>query len=503
MRDFHVAGRRWRVALGAAALLSAMGISVLPPAPFAAGQEPAAKITRAEFASAYLRFETIMRDAKLAGADEVRANREFDALTILFFTGNNREAVRRLDALAESIAADKLGDVRSESVWMRLRLDPPVFVRGSGVPRLSIDRFYDPPSVPDGMMTTLRLAPKSPPGPIDIPLELAFEADGSIRRIAPLELPLRDAPPGRYDVGLAVGPHHFPVGSWSVVSRPLAPRAAANTVRLDKIKPTSPALVQSWNAVKARNGLLTDNPDPANTTRMLIDPEALAVQVEAEIADLEKGANPFRNRSGDYWRVVRAGDREIPMRVYDPFPAGPTAPSALVIAFHGAGGDENMFMDGYGAGAIKRLAEQGKFLLATPLTDAFRGDETGPAFDALLAALGADYAIDPKRIFVLGHSAGGMLTNRLLTLRGDRIAAAACLCGFLGFPDGARGIPRTLVVAGEIDPIAAPARIKPLFEKAREAGQPVEFRLIKNYGHTLTVARILPDVIDWLLGLKR
>jgi predicted esterase len=502
MSDLKAEGWRRRVVLGAAALLAAMGISI-PSAPLAAGQEPAAKITRAEFASAYLRFETIMREAKLAEADEIRANREFDALTILFFTGNNREAVRKLDALAESIAADKLGEVRSGSVWMRLRLDPPVFVRGSGVPRLSIDRFYDPPSVPDGMQTTLRLAPESPREPIDIPLELAFEADGSIRRVAPLELPLREAPPGRYEVGLAMGPHHFPVGAWSVVSRPLAPRAAANSVRLDKIKSASPALVQAWNAVKARNGLLTDNPDPANTTRMLIDPEALAVQVEAEIADLERGADPFRNRTGDYWRIVRAGDRDIPVRIYNPFPVGPAAPSALVIAFHGAGGDENMFMDGYGAGAIKRLAEKRKFLLVTPLTDAFRGDETGPTFDALLAALGADYAIDPRRIFVLGHSAGGMLTNRLLTLRGDRIAAAACLCGFLGFPDGSRGIPRTLVVAGEIDPIAAPARIEPLFNKAREAGRPVEFRLIKNYGHTLTVARILPEVIDWLLGPGR
>jgi len=400
-------GRLRNTVIPAAGLLLGMVFSAALSVTSAAAQVPAAKITRAEFAAAYLRFERVLLGAKLAQGDEARVNREFDGLTLLFFTRQFGEAMRRLNALTDSI---------------------------------------DPQAA----------AMKAP--------EFA-----SFRKQVEI----------------------------------LRPGAEGLLAELESPAPGTPALVQARAAVKARLRLLTQPFDPENTAQMLMDPPALWAQTQAETAALKKGLDPFKGRTGDYWRVVRIGDREIPLRVYAPSPAGLFKPAALVIAFHGAGGDENMFMDGYGAGLIKRLADQRKFLLVTPLTDAFRGIETGPAFDSLLAALGADYAIDPKRLYILGHSAGGMLTNRLAELRRNKIAAAACLCGFLGFSDQTRGIPRTLIVAGEFDPIAAPARIEPLFKKAREAGYPVEFRLIKNYGHTLLVARVLPEIIDWLLAVPR
>ncbi|MGD0784183.1 MAG: hypothetical protein ABSA30_15170 [Candidatus Aminicenantales bacterium] len=145
--------------------------------------------------------------------------------------------------------------------------------------------------------------------------------------------------------------------------------------------PGTPALVQAAAAVKARLRLLAQPFDPENTTRLLMDPRSLWAQAQTEAAALKKGLDPFKGRTGDYWRIVKTGDGEIPVRVYAPSPAGPSKPAALVIAFHGAGGDENMFMDGYGAGLIKRLAEKRKFLLVTPLTDVFKGAETGPAAD--------------------------------------------------------------------------------------------------------------------------
>jgi predicted esterase len=399
---------RPRVAIvPAAAIMLALVFAAALPAMSSAGQDAAAKITRSEFAASYLRFEKVMLGAKLAAADEARVNREFDGLTLLFFTRQFGEAMRRLNALTDSI---------------------------------------DPHAA----------AVKTP--------DFA-----TLRKQAEI----------------------------------LRPKAAALLAELDAPASETPALVQALAAVKARLRLLARPFDTENTAQFLMDPGALWAQVQAEAAALKKGLDPFKGRAGDYWRVVRNGEREIPLRVYAPAPAGSSAPAALVIAFHGAGGDENMFMDGYGAGLIKRLADKRKFLLVTPLTDAFRGSETGPAFDALLEALGHDYAIDSKRVYVLGHSAGGMLTNRLVELRGGRLAAAACLCGFLGFPDETRAIPRTLVVAGEIDPIANPARLEPLFKKSRAAGYPVEFRLIENFGHTLLVAKVLPDVLDWLLGPSR
>jgi hypothetical protein len=56
-----------------------------------------------------------------------------------------------------------------------------------------------------------------------------------------------------------------------------------------------------------------------------------------------------------------------------------------------------------------------------------------------------------------------------------------------------------LVIASELDRIAVPSRIEATVERAKAAGLPVEYRLLKNYGHTLAVTKVLPDVVDWLL----
>jgi polyhydroxybutyrate depolymerase len=46
-------------------------------------------------------------------------------------------------------------------------------------------------------------------------------------------------------------------------------------------------------------------------------------------------------------------------------------------------------------------------------------------FDALLARIAADQAVDPQRVFAMGHSNGGMITYLLWAVRGDKLAAVA------------------------------------------------------------------------------
>ncbi len=372
-----------------------------------AGAARTPAVSRAEFAAAYLRFETTLQKAKLAPADEIRVNKAFDALTLQFFTLHLEKAMASLNELTDSID------------------------------------------------------PKAPPGPI-VDIE----------------------------------------GRKTNAER-LRPEAAAIRDRLDSLPPSGPGLAQARAAVRARAGLLAEPFDPENTAQALMEPAKLLAQVRAEAAALEAGKNPFAGRKGDAWRVFKSGDREFPFRIFVPAEAEPAKPLPLVIALHGAGGDENMFMDGYGAGLIKKLAAERRAIVITPRTDALLGTRAADTFDALLETIGLDYALDPGRIFVLGHSMGGMGAAALLVTRGGKIAAAACLCGFQGFPEGAKGIPPTLVIAGELDPISNPRRVEPLYEKARTAGYPVEYRLVPNYGHTLTVAKVLPDVIGWLLSKGR
>jgi predicted esterase len=182
--------------------------------------------------------------------------------------------------------------------------------------------------------------------------------------------------------------------------------------------------------------------------------------------------------------VVEQPDRKLP----------------LIIAFHGAGGDEQMFLYGYGAGRIRVLAEQHGVLIATPETGGFlRSPE---AFDRLLESLERDYAIDPDRIYVLGHSLGAAAAGLLARTRANRIAAAATIAGGIGTPTAGPLAP-TLVIAAELDRITGgPDRVRQAVAAAREKGLPIEYRLHPNYGHTLIVGQVLPEVFDWLLARR-
>jgi polyhydroxybutyrate depolymerase len=75
-------------------------------------------------------------------------------------------------------------------------------------------------------------------------------------------------------------------------------------------------------------------------------------------------------------------------------------------------------------------------------------------FDALLARVKKDYSIDPKRVFVMGHSNGGSFTYFLWQVRADVITAVGpCAAA------GARRVttPRpAFIMKGEKDPIVNP-----------------------------------------------
>ena len=117
-----------------------------------------------------------------------------------------------------------------------------------------------------------------------------------------------------------------------------------------------------------------------------------------------------------------------------------TAPTPVVFAFHGHGGNMNQAARSFGYHTVWPEAivvyMQG---LNTPgkLTDpegkkpgwqhdiGAQGDRDLKFFDAVLATLEKDYRVDDKRIYSTGHSNGGGFTYLLWAARGDRFAAVA------------------------------------------------------------------------------
>ena len=98
------------------------------------------------------------------------------------------------------------------------------------------------------------------------------------------------------------------------------------------------------------------------------------------------------------------GERDLPLRVHRPAGLPADARPPLLVAFHGAGGDENFLFELAGDGHLKTLADRHGFVVACPSTMDFMGDAA--AFDALVADLSRDHAVDPERVFLFGHSMG-------------------------------------------------------------------------------------------------
>lgn len=521
-------------------------------------QQPAAKdedeatgpiVDRADLAKAFIRFEIALHQAK---PDESRLrtiSAEFDRLTSGFFVGNFAGAIRSLSKLTRELETPAAGELSLEeriAESIKVVIEPPVGVQG-GTLHVRLGALW-PVDIPAGAAPRVRVLLSHPGGAQRIERTLAIKecAPGELLGSFTLDLERENALSGWWSVGVTAGdvgaagaagaePREKTgvreIGRLAILSGGSLDATRTNVHEiLDAAAEREGAPLAAIFAARSRAGALRDRPSPLRSIEFLADPLALSDDVEAEVRAIMRGANPYADRRGDWWREVPIGKQPpeksgIPVRIYAPPRAAgasktalesagvpattqPAPPAPLVIALHGAGGDEHMFMDAYGRGEIKRLADAHGFIVASPAT---ARASSGANFDALLDAITADYAIDPARIYVIGHSMGAMAAARLASTRASRIAAVVCLAGGPidrdapatpaepGAPAPAARRAPMLVIAGSADPIISAASLRSSAERARAAGHTIEYREVQGMGHTLLVGSRLGEAVDWLL----
>lgn len=293
-----------------------------------------------------------------------------------------------------------------------------------------------------------------------------------------------------------------PIGRWTVLPEALDEAQRRLGARLDAAGKADAAQEQrlAQALLRQRLTLLEDPDSRADTTGLLIDYSELIGSLDRECTMIEAGIDPYSGRSGDTWHGVPLGEElYLPARIYVPAEVDRQGPMPLVIALHGAGGDENFFMEAGGDGVIKRLADERGFVVVSPQASPLM--DVGLAFDSIVALMQSLYDIDEKRIYVLGHSMGAMMTGGISAARHDRIAAACWLAG-ASYSRGST-IPPTLAVAAELDSIIVPSRVEAVVAEAKRGGMDVEYRRMEHYGHVLMIGPILPEVLDWLLARRR
>lgn len=192
-------------------------------------------------------------------------------------------------------------------------------------------------------------------------------------------------------------------------------------------------------------------------------------------------------KATDLERVPLAIHEGAPLAALFPVevPANPT----VVIALHGAGGSENLFIEGYGRGqAAVEAIERGWIFLS-------------PRASATAAAKSLDWlekvrGIKPARVIVMGHSMGGglaLMTGKL-PIKPSAVVLFAPAGGRI--PDDLADVPVFLAVGKN--------ELAMLLTTARRLGEQVKGRPVSIYReydaceHLMIVAEATKDAYAWL-----
>jgi predicted esterase len=163
-----------------------------------------------------------------------------------------------------------------------------------------------------------------------------------------------------------------------------------------------------------------------------------------------------------------------------------TDPPTVVVALHGAGGSENLFFEGYGGGlAVEEAIRRGWVFLSPRATSSATADS--------LAWLKEVWGVEPKRVFVMGHSMGGGLALGTGSLKPTGLALFAPAAGAV--PESLAKTPIFLAVGKqEMSMLLANA--------GRMREKVTEFKEYAPCEHLMIVADAVPDAYRFLEKLK-
>jgi polyhydroxybutyrate depolymerase len=128
-----------------------------------------------------------------------------------------------------------------------------------------------------------------------------------------------------------------------------------------------------------------------------------------------------------------SGGQTRQYRIFIPPSYRPGKAVPLVLGFHGNGSNSAQFENYSG---FSRLAAREGFLAVypqglgePPAWDTWAGSQDVQFVRDLIATVESQWAIDPARVYAVGHSRGGGMANRLACDLADRVAAVGSVSG--------------------------------------------------------------------------
>lgn len=274
--------------------------------------------------------------------------------------------------------------------------------------------------------------------------------------------------------GVVVSDSHQPIA--------YAADLAADLVRFREFSKRTPVTIETAT-IQDRIELLEEL---ADGTIPETDLPGLALLEEART--IERSTTYFTaDRPGEFWMSIPLEKRKTqPLRVRVPKGLDAKKPVPVVLALHGAGGSENLFFEGYGAGYIVKECDKRGWLLVASRSGISFG--SGPPVQAILDQLGGRYPIDRSKIFIVGHSMGAAQTVAICQQFPKVFASGAALGG--GGRANASQFPKIPFFIGVGDKDFALSGAKALAKSLPDA----TYKEYPGLEHLLIVREALPDV---------
>ena len=185
--------------------------------------------------------------------------------------------------------------------------------------------------------------------------------------------------------------------------------------------------------------------------------------------------------------TVVSRDAERTAYVFVPSTLAADRPAPMIVTLHGSGRNGRTLVD-----AWKGLAEKEGIVLAGPdSTDAahWASPQDGPQLlEDVVDAVAARHAIDGRRVYLFGHSAGAVFALQMACLESEYFAAAAVHAGavdpkyFTIFDYAARKIPIAIWI-GTKDRFFPLDGVRATADALKSRGFPVTLTEIPNHTH--------------------